>query len=424
MASSKVQFFNFRTFLLLCLLFLHVSFLYASPFAFKSLAQTQKKEFMSRRKTLAIENEELPKKKNTIGKKNQTKLIKPTTNSTKTSLSKPIKSPTNSTKTNLSKPIKTPSNSTKIHLKNLTSTSNSSNPTKSNSSPTKNSPNLLKSISPADKTKNKEKPTSQNTKNDKSDQTNQQKTQNQPKTKPTQLLDFETDDDNLTMDFQDLRSKFHNDLETFSTTSKAYITKANQEITQGFKPLFGNKYAPFIASLISCTFLIVPLIILSLLYTQIKTHFSLQKTLIFIQVYLSIYFSILSLSYFVTGLEPLKFFYATSMTSYIPMQVIQTLGYVFYLLMQLLSLVLVFSRENGLGSRFLGLAQMLVGLAVGLHYYLTVFHRAVLHQPPKTNWKVHGIYASCFFVICLFSGADRRKKAYLQDGGRDDGKKS
>lgn len=86
-------------------------------------------------------------------------------------------------------------------------------------------------------------------------------------------------------------------------------------------------------------------------------------------------------------------------------------------------LVLVFSTDSGLGSRMLGLAQTFVGFAVGLHYYVTVFHRVVLRQPPKTNWKIHGIYATCFLVICLLNGVDRRKKAYVEEGG-EEGKKN
>ncbi|PQM32582.1 uncharacterized protein Pyn_10220 [Prunus yedoensis var. nudiflora] len=134
-------------------------------------------------------------------------------------------------------------------------------------------------------------------------------------------------------------------------------------MTNQFKPIVGNKYAATIASIVSCAFLLIPLLLVSLLFTRIKAYFSLQKLLIFIQVYLSIYFSILCLSSLVTGLEPLKFFYATSQST------------------------------------------------------------AVLRQPPKTNWKVHGIYATCYLVICLFATAERRKKAYLEEGG-EEGKKS
>ncbi|XP_042513556.1 uncharacterized protein F59B10.2-like [Macadamia integrifolia] len=253
----------------------------------------------------------------------------------------------------------------------------------------------------------------------------QQKKKIQKPTRPY-WMDQDEDDD-LVLEFRDLPSKFHQqlipDLQRISTNSRAYLVQANKEITKGFKPLVGNKYAPTIASILSCVFILVPLLLVSLIFNRIKAYFSLQKILIFIQVYLSIYFTILSLSSLVTGLEPLKFFYATSQSSYVCLQVLQTLGYVLYLLLLLMYLILVFSTENGLGSKLLGLGQTMVGVAVGLHYYATVFHRAVLHQPPKTNWKVHGIYAVCFLVICLFSNAERRKKAYLHDGG-EEGKKS
>lgn len=88
-------------------------------------------------------------------------------------------------------------------------------------------------------------------------------------------------------------------------------------------------------------------------------------------------------------------------------------------------LILVFGTESGLGSKFLGLAQTFVGFAVGLHYYVAVFHRVVSHQPPKSNWKIHGLYALSFLLISFCAGADRRKKAYLsQYGGDEEGKKS
>ncbi|GMH06041.1 hypothetical protein Nepgr_007881 [Nepenthes gracilis] len=230
----------------------------------------------------------------------------------------------------------------------------------------------------------------------------------------------EDDGEDLVTEFRDLPAKFHEtlvpDLHRFSASSKIYLSKANKEISKGFKPYVGTKYAPTMATAISCAFIIIPLLLVSLIFSRFKAYLSLQKIVIFVQVYLCIYFSILCLSSLVTGLEPLRFFYATSQSSYIWLQVLQALGYVFYLLLLLMYLVVVFSTESGLGSKFLSLGQTFGGFSVGLHYYMTVFHRVVLHQPPKTSWKVHGIYATCFLVICLFATAERRKKAYLEDG--------
>ncbi|KAF8411479.1 hypothetical protein HHK36_004031 [Tetracentron sinense] len=456
------------------------SFEIFSNFDGDGLKSIQTKQFLGRRRVLEIEKEADQSKKiktNTTSTKNQTKLIKPTNNSTKTTtapattsiLNKPQFKKLNSTSKasnssttsildksttqfkKLNSTSKGSNSSTtsilkKTEIKKLNSTSKSSNSTSKISNSTKpgsisikKSSDLLKPSTPKNKTTQpiitkqsqtltEKKPSEIKSKTpDKNQFTSKTPKQQKPQ-KPTipSWID-EEEEDNLVSEFRDLPSKFHRtllpDLERISTTSKAYITKANNEITKGFKPLVGSKYAPTIASLISCVFILLPLLLVSLIFNRIKAYFSLQQILIFIQIYLSIYFTILCLSSLATGLEPLKFFFTTSQSTYVCLQVLQTLGYVLYLLLLLMYLVVVFSTECGLGSKVLGLGQTFVGFAVGLHYYAAVFHRAVLHQPPKTNWKVHGIYATCFLVICLFARAERRKKAYLEEGG-EEGKKS
>ncbi|XP_004288212.1 PREDICTED: uncharacterized protein LOC101299808 [Fragaria vesca subsp. vesca] len=396
--------------------------------------------FLGSRKMLELDEEDedvQPKKikpktttSTTQSSKNQTKLIKPTSSSSsknQTRLIKPNLSSKNQTKlikssTNSTKSSSSSSPTIKISLKKLNSTSKPSNSTKLSSLSSKTS-DLAKLTSPKNKTT---KLTT--TKQPQTPKPIPKTETKKPTKKPIQPSWIEQDDDiDFVSDFTDLPGQFQQtllpDLEKISTTSKLYLTKANKQMTTRFKPLVGNKYAPTIASIVSFAFLIIPLLLVSLLFNRIKAYFSLQKLLIFIQVYLSIYFSILCLSSLVTGLEPLKFFYATSQSTYICLQVFQTLGYVLYLLLLLMYLILVFSTDSGLGSKVLGLAQCFVGFAVGLHYYMSVFHRAVLHQPPKTNWKVHGIYATCYLVICLFATAERRKKAYLEEGG-EEGKKN
>ncbi|TQE14111.1 hypothetical protein C1H46_000030 [Malus baccata] len=397
-------------------------------------------------------DQDLPKKTKssttttTKSSKNQTKLIKPTLSSSKnkTKLIKPTLSssknqtkllkPNLSSSKNQTKILKSTthsnsnSNSTKnVQLEKLNPTSKPSDSTKPTSNYSKKTSNSIKPSSPKNQTSKPTTPKQSHNLVDKKKTTDTKRpTQQKPK-KPIEpsWIDQEYDTD-FVSDFTGLPGKFQQslipDLERISTTSKNYLTKANKQMTNQFKPIVGNKYAATIASAVSCAFLLIPLLLVSLLFNRIKAYFSLQKLLIFVQVYLSIYFSILCLSALVTGLEPLKFFYATSQSTYVCLQVLQTLGYVLYLLLLLMYLVLVFSTDSGLGSKVLGLAQTFVGFAVGLHYYMSVFHRAVLKQPPKTNWKVHGIYATCFLVICLFATAERRKKAYLEEGG-EEGKK-
>ncbi|KAG6775405.1 uncharacterized protein [Populus alba] len=446
--------------LLYLVLFLFTSLLLCASSDSDQQQQLQTDRFLVRRRMLGVETyeDQVPKKKNTnLSTKNQTKLTDPSL-STKNQ-TKPIKTGslstknqtkiTNSTKATLTasqsknqlKKLNSTSQLKKLNstsqLNKLNSTSKASNSTKSIAGSTKKTPDLLKLGSSTDKTT---KPTStkqtqslvdkkvgnqesqKQNKNQK--QTNEKKT-TQTKKQPSWI--GQDDEDDLVAEFRDLPSKFHQtlipDLERISITSKKYLTKANNDLTRGFKPIVGNKYAPTIASIVSFAFILLPLLLVSLIFNHIKAYFSIQKILIFIQVYLSIYFTILCLSSLVTGLEPLKFFYATSQSTYVCLMVLQTLGYALYLLLLLMYLILVFSTECGLSSKFLGLGQTLVGYAIGLHYYVAVFHRVVLHQPPKTNWKVHGIYATCFLVICLFANAERRKKAYLEEGG-EEGKKN
>lgn len=359
-----------------------------------------------------------------ISTKNHTKIIKPTSTSSKNQ-TKVIKTSIDAFK-NQTK-LKLPSQSTKLikttslnstQIKKLNATSKPS----SNSSPKNGTKKSL------DLPKNKtSKPIA-----NKESKPQMEKSVADPKSikkplKKTPQIDLDDDeDDDLVADFRDLPSKFQEsivpDLERISKTSRGYLTTYNKEFTRGFKPYVGNKYASTIASLVSFAFIIIPLILVTLIFSKIKAYFSFQKILIFIQIYLSIYFTILCLSSLASGLEPLKFFYSTSQSTYVCVQVLQTLGYVLYLLLLLMYLILVFSTGTGLSTKLLGLAQTFVGFAVGLHYYVTVFHRAVLHQPPKTSWKAHGLYATCFLVICLLGRVDRRKKAYLE--GDEEGKMS
>ncbi|CAJ2667824.1 unnamed protein product [Trifolium pratense] len=427
-----------RTKLLLSLLF----FLSLSILSFTATSQSQqlnRKQLTSSTRTMLefeAEQEEQEfqvEKKKSSSTKNQTKLIKPNNNliSSKNQ-TKTIKSNTNNvisknqTKSSKdSKPTDTTIslkklNSTNFKTKKLNSTSKSSSNNNKNSTKSTSLDLVKKTSGGGSDNKNKTSKTTA-TKTDQS-----KKQSNKKQTQPSNWF-FDEEDTDFVSEFKDLPIKFQQtllpDLEKISTTSKAYITKANKEITKNFKPYVGNKYAPTIATLLSFACVLIPLLLASLLFNKIKAYFSLQKLLIFIQAYLSIYFSILCFSSLITGLEPLRFFYSTSQSTYLILQVIQTLAYFLYLLLLVMYLLLVFSTDCGLGSKLLGLAQTFVGFAVGLHYYMTVFHKVVLRQPPKTNWKIHGIYATCFFLICLLATAERRKKTYLEEGG-EEGKKN
>ncbi|KAA8546827.1 hypothetical protein F0562_003249 [Nyssa sinensis] len=185
---------------------------------------------------LELQKDDLPIKKKATGSivlstKNQTKLIKTTTSSTKNK-TKLIKPTTDSTKD-------TPS--IKTTLKKLNSTSKTSNSTKPTSLLIKKSSDPVKASTPKNKTikPTTTKQTQTQLKNKLSDAKSKNPDENQRTEKSPNLSWIDQDD--LVAEFRDLPSKFQEsllpDLERISKTSKVYLTKANKEITNSFKPI-------------------------------------------------------------------------------------------------------------------------------------------------------------------------------------------
>uniref|UniRef100_A0A0D9X7R6 Uncharacterized protein n=1 Tax=Leersia perrieri TaxID=77586 RepID=A0A0D9X7R6_9ORYZ len=239
--------------------------------------------------------------------------------------------------------------------------------------------------------------------------------------------------DDLISEFKGLPARLQEtlmpDLARLSHTSKAYLTAANAGIADGVRPILGGRWAAAAASAASVALLLLPLFMLNALVRRMSTYLPLlHRALLLAQAYLAIYFATLALAAAATGLEPLRFFHAASPAAYAWTQAAQSLGFMGYLMLQMVDLVAVFSgaaspdeEGNGDATKALGLAQMVVGLAVGLHYYAAVFHRAAAGEAPRANWRVYAVYAACFVVVCACARAERRKKAYLAGGGTDGG---
>ncbi|XP_057829739.2 uncharacterized protein LOC131040802 isoform X2 [Cryptomeria japonica] len=226
-------------------------------------------------------------------------------------------------------------------------------------------------------------------------------------------------------EIQDLPSKFQDtagkvadklmpEIEKFSNKSKHYFNRANEGITEGFRPLIGNKYAPFFASMISYILVLLPLIVVIVLFDKIRTYFPLQKAILYANIYLAAYFATLLLASFLIGMEPMVFFFRNSLTGYIYLQLLEALGYIIYLILQLLNLIISFSK-GPVSAKLAAFLQCGVSIFIGLHYYITIFHRAMAQKAPHTSWMVYGAYTIIFFVLCLFSNTKYGKKEYIQE---------
>ncbi|AQK80877.1 hypothetical protein ZEAMMB73_Zm00001d036378 [Zea mays] len=154
------------------------------------------------------------------------------------------------------------------------------------------------------------------------------------------------------------------------------------------------------ASVASVAVLLLPLFMLTALVWRMGTYLPLlHRALLLAQAYLAIYFATLALTMAATGLELLRFVHATSPTAYAWTQAAHTAS--------------PEDDSNGDATKALGLAQMVVSLVAGVHYYVVVFHRAAAGAAPRANWRVYTVYVACFAIVCACTLAERRKKAYL-----------
>uniref|UniRef100_A0A0D9XD42 Uncharacterized protein n=1 Tax=Leersia perrieri TaxID=77586 RepID=A0A0D9XD42_9ORYZ len=241
----------------------------------------------------------------------------------------------------------------------------------------------------------------------------------------------------LISEFRDLPARLQEtlvpDLARLSSTSRAYLSAANAGIADGVRPLLGGRWAPVAAAVASASCLLLLAALLRRVVLLLRRRRRRAPLLLMAQSYLAVYFATLAAAAAATGLEPLRLFHATSPAAYAWTQAAQSLAYVAYLVLQMVDLVAAFSSSDGGGegeeeavvaTRALSLAQMMVGLAVGLHYYAAVFHRAAAGEAPRATWRVHAVYAACFVVVCACARAERRKKAYLAAGVGEVWKKS
>jgi hypothetical protein len=104
-------------------------------------------------------------------------------------------------------------------------------------------------------------------------------------------------------------------------------------------------------------------------------------------------------------------------------QATPSLGFMAYLVLQMVDLVAVFSGTaspeddgNRDVTKALELAQMVVGLAADVHYYVAVFHRTTAGATPRANWRVYAMYAACFGIVCTC--ARREEQEVLPHGHR------
>jgi hypothetical protein len=119
----------------------------------------------------------------------------------------------------------------------------------------------------------------------------------------------------------------------------------------------------------------------------------------------------------------MEIFHKYSPSSYIVLQLLQAIGYFFYLALQVADVVTTWPDGTSF-ARSSASIQLAVGGVIGLHYYITVFHRATQGMGPDTSWKAYAFYSIAYMVLCIFARIKRGKKLYLPVGNETTDKKN
>ncbi|BBM97823.1 hypothetical protein MPTK1_1g08630 [Marchantia polymorpha subsp. ruderalis] len=216
-----------------------------------------------------------------------------------------------------------------------------------------------------------------------------------------------------------LKTNVRPDWDRLSTNGKDLFNQANEQIKESFTPLIGRDYAPVVAYLVSYGLLLLPLGLVMFLFERVRAIFSLQKVLLFINIYVAAYFAALVAAAFVLGSEPMDFFRNFSPSSYIFLQLLQAFGYIMFIILQTFDLITTCSSGR-IAAKLSAALQWVVVVAVGFHYYVTVFHRAMAKAKPLTSWKIYGLYSASFTILCAFARIERGKKQYIiQESGQE-----
>ncbi|XP_024364686.1 uncharacterized protein [Physcomitrium patens] len=212
-------------------------------------------------------------------------------------------------------------------------------------------------------------------------------------------------------------------INVFSDQTKTHFVRVNQDLTITIMPFLGNKHASLVASAISYCLLLIPLALVFFVCEQAREFLTLQKAILFANIYLAVYFELLLVAALGLGSEPMQRFQEFSPSSYLVLQLLQAFGYILYLTLQTADLTLVFANGTAI-AKSSATVQIVVAAMIGIHYYITVFVKATQGKAPATSWKAYAFYSIAFMTLCLFARIKRSKKDYRPVGSETTDKKN
>ncbi|XP_024383531.1 uncharacterized protein [Physcomitrium patens] len=212
-------------------------------------------------------------------------------------------------------------------------------------------------------------------------------------------------------------------INVFSVQTKTHFVKVNQDLASTITPFLGNRHAPAVASVISYCLLLLPLALIFFVCEQVREFLTLQKAILFANIYLAVHFELLLVAALGLGSEPMEIFHEFSTSSYLVLQLVQAFGYILYLTLQTADLTLAYAEGTAI-AKSTSTVQIVVASVIGVHYYITVFLKATQGVAPTTSWKAYAFYSIAFMTLCLLGRIHRGKKQYHSVGNETTDKKN
>lgn len=177
-------------------------------------------------------------------------------------------------------------------------------------------------------------------------------------------------------------------------------------------------YSLFVASVITYTLLIFPPLATLSCLLRVNAVLSLQKVLLFCNVWASLYCATLFLIAVLGHGEPMEALHHDSLGNYVLLQLVQALLYTAYVGLNFMQ-VYVLSFANAPNQYQVAIGNTVLGLIVALHYYVIVWRPAMLGHPPSMSWRIYGLYTIIFVSFTLSTRLVRDKRPVLQQDLQD-----
>mmetsp|Transcript_19947 Transcript_19947/g.64939 ORF Transcript_19947/g.64939 Transcript_19947/m.64939 type:complete len:342 (-) Transcript_19947:1369-2394(-) len=187
------------------------------------------------------------------------------------------------------------------------------------------------------------------------------------------------------------------------------LTDTHQSIHGHVSKYVHHTFSPAIATIVTFALLFVPLMLVVAAFQRIRAILSLQKLLLFCNMYLTAFCITLMLITLLSHKDFNESLQQDSERNYVVLQFFEGMSYAVYLMLQLWQVGVLYKAE---ATSLFNSAMSELGLSVlvGVHYYMAVWRPAMMSHPPRTTWIIYLAYALIFAGFTLSTRLSRETR--------------